>query len=70
MMDDDAIPNINALENLCKYAHNESNIYASLPQEQGICSWSNLNMDSKELKFVNNYNEIEEVKWAPFLVFL
>lgn len=69
MMDDDAIPNINALENLCKYAHNESNIYASLPQEQGICSWSNLNMDSKELKFVNNYNEIEEVKWAPFLGF-
>ena len=26
-------------------------------------------MDSKELKFVNNYNEIEEVKWAPFLGF-
>lgn len=69
MMDDDAIPDINALENLCKYAHNESNIYASLPQEQGICSWSNLNMDSKELNFVNNYNEIEEVKWAPFLGF-
>ena len=70
MMDDDAIPECDALEKLIKYADSKNNLYGSLPQLDGKCCWPNTSLDGKILNNYNSFCSIEEVKWIPFLGFL
>ena len=70
MMDDDAIPDIKALENLVKFVDSKNNLYGSLPQLDGKCCWPNSNVKGKILDNYNNFHAIEEVRWIPFLGFM
>lgn len=69
LMDDDAIPAINALEVLLDDNLNPAYIYGSLPNTNGKCSWVNKNINKKQLNNINDFDEIEEVNWIPFLGF-
>ena len=70
LMDDDAIPKENALENILYGELAKENIYGSLPQMNEKCAWPNRNHENKDLNFVSDFNDVEEVKWIPFLGFL
>lgn len=69
LMDDDAIPDQNALEKLCSIKKSENFIYGSLPLNKNICVWPNYNLEKKLLQKKDDFNEIEEVGWIPFLGF-
>lgn len=69
MMDDDAIPATDALKKLLNFDVNPFNIYGSVANRNGVCSWENINLNNKKLKELKNFDSIEEVSWIPFLGF-
>lgn len=69
LMDDDAVPAKDALGNLLNTDLDKKNIYGSLPNRNGKCSWENINKNKKKLKHINDFDVIEGVNWIPFLGF-
>lgn len=73
IMDDDALPEIDALKNLLKHASNNMNLYGSVSiADQQNLSWrlTRVSVSSKKRKYLQTVEEVPEVGDVEFLPFL
>lgn len=69
MMDDDAFPYINALEELAATATNPNDIYCSTAIYGSQLSWPNGLRNGRRVQYLKDLPDIAEVNFVPFLGF-